>query len=110
MRLDSDVCVWVFDILSLRGQDLRSLPLVTRRYKLDRVMGSCGSPLIQYSETFSDPYRLLAACSKFKLEGVVSKRIDRPYRSGRTIDWIKVKCPSWREANKWRGEFFERRK
>jgi hypothetical protein len=71
-RLDSDVCVWVFDILSLRGQDLRPLPLVTRRYKLDRVMGSCGSPLIQYSEFFSDPYGLLAACGKFKLEGIVA--------------------------------------
>ena len=109
-RLDSDVCVWVFDILSLRGQDLRPLPLVTRRYKLDRVMGSCGSPLIQYSEFFSDPYRLLAACGKFKLEGIVSKRLDRPYRSGRTTDWIKVKCAGWREANQWRHEFFNKEK
>jgi len=36
-RLDSDVCVWVFDILSLRGQDLRPLPFITRRYKLDAL-------------------------------------------------------------------------
>src|SRR5437764_226601 len=63
-RLDSDVCVWVFDILSLRGQDLRPLPFVTRRYKLDRVMRSCGSPLIHYSEFFSNPHGLLAACAK----------------------------------------------
>jgi bifunctional non-homologous end joining protein LigD len=109
-RLDSDVCVWVFDILSLRGQDLRPLPFITRRYKLDRVMGSCGSPLIQYSEFFSDPYGLLAACSKFKLEGVVSKRIDRPYQSGTSKDWIKVKCATWREANRWRSEFFNKEK
>ena len=49
--------------------------IVTRRYKL--------SPLIQYSEFFSDPHALLVA---FKLEGIVSKRLDRPYRSGRTTD------------------------
>jgi bifunctional non-homologous end joining protein LigD len=71
--------VWVFDILSLRGQDLRPLPFATRRYKL----GSCGSPLIQYSEFFSHPHALLVA---FKLEGIVSKRLDRQYRSGRTTD------------------------
>ena len=47
---------------------MRPLPLITRRSKLDRVMGSCGSPLIQYSESFSNPYGLLAACGKFKLE------------------------------------------
>ena len=62
-------------------------------------MGSCGSPLIQYSKFFSNPYGLLAACGKFKLEGIVSKRLDRPYVSGRSKDWIKVKCAGWREAN-----------
>ena len=92
MRLDSDVCVWVFDILSLRGQDLRSLPLGTRRYKLDLVHRSSGSPLVQYSETFSDPIRLLDACRKFKLEGVVSKVRDSRYPRGRTNDWVKKAC------------------
>jgi bifunctional non-homologous end joining protein LigD len=45
-----------------------------------------------------------------KLEGIVSKRIDRPYTSGRTNSWIKVKCDAWREANQWRHEFFEKRR
>jgi bifunctional non-homologous end joining protein LigD len=109
-RLDSDVCVWVFDVLSIRGQDMRPLPFITRRYKLDRVMGSCGSPLLQHSETFSDPHILLATCSKFKLEGIVSKRIDHPYRSGPSKDWIKVKCAQWKEANRWRHEFFAKKR
>jgi ATP-dependent DNA ligase len=42
------------------------------------------------------------------MEGIVSKRLDRPYVSGRTKDWIKVKCPEWREANAWRHEFFDK--
>jgi bifunctional non-homologous end joining protein LigD len=85
-------------------------PATTARYKLDRVMGSCGSPLIQYSQFFPDPYALLPACTKFKLEGVVSKRLDRPYRSGPTTDWIKVKCDAWREANSWRHDFFAKKR
>jgi ATP-dependent DNA ligase len=42
--------------------------------------------VIQYSEFFSNAFGLLAACRKFKLEGIVSKRLDRPYISGRTKD------------------------
>jgi bifunctional non-homologous end joining protein LigD len=42
------------------------------------------------------------------LEGVVSKRRDAPYRSGRRSDWVKVKCDGWREANMERWRLFER--
>jgi bifunctional non-homologous end joining protein LigD len=55
-----------------------------------------------------DPLRLLDECEKRKLEGIVSKRADAPYRSGGRCDWIKVKCPSWREANKERYRLFEK--
>lgn len=109
-RLDSPVCIWVFDMLSYRGKDVRALHWVARRYKLDQLLGRSGSPLIRDSETFSDPHSLLFACEKFKLEGIVSKRIDRPYISGRTTTWIKVKCASWRDGNRWRGEFFSKKK
>jgi ATP-dependent DNA ligase len=50
----------------------------------------------------------LAACAEHKLEGIVSKRVDPPYRSGPSSSWIKVKCPEWRLANQWRHEFFAR--
>ncbi len=110
MRLPSDVCVWVFDILSLRGKDLRSLPLYQRQNKLDVVKRSSGTPLVQWSETFTDPIRLLDACSKFELEGIVSKRTDSTYSSGPSKNWIKVKCAKWREDNRWRHEFFAKRK
>lgn len=109
MRLDSDLCIWFFDILSYRGKDVRHLHWLGRRYKLDQIHGRSGSPLIQKSEPFSNPHALLAACSKFKLEGIVSKRLDRPYISGRTNTWIKVKCAGWREANR-RHEFFNKEK
>ena len=51
---------------------------------------------------------LLAAADRIRLEGIVSKRRDAPYRSGKQCGRVKVKCATWREANKewWRP--FER--
>jgi bifunctional non-homologous end joining protein LigD len=69
-------------------------------------MARVRSDVIRYSEPFPDPSRLLAACAEYKLEGIVSKRVDRPYRSGPSRSWIKVKCPEWRLANQWRHKFF----
>jgi bifunctional non-homologous end joining protein LigD len=108
-RCHEHLCIWVFDILSQNGKDLRELPLASRRGKLDALMARVRSDTIRYSEPFPDPIRLLEACAEHKLEGIVSKRIDRPYRSGESNSWIKVKCPQWRQANQWRQEFFARR-
>lgn len=43
------------------------------------------------------------AC-KLGLDGIVSKRADAPYRSGKRPEWIKTKCPAWREASRDRFE------
>ena len=51
---------------------------------------------------------MLRAADRLGLEGIVSKRHDAPYRSGRQSEWIKVKCQTWREANKERWRLFER--
>jgi bifunctional non-homologous end joining protein LigD len=109
-RNPAHLCIWVFDLLKLNGTDLRALSLSQRRKELDRVMADVRSDVIFYSEIFSDPNRLLAACAKYRLEGIVSKRADEPYRSGPCRSWIKVKCPEWREQNAWRHEFFARQK
>jgi ATP-dependent DNA ligase len=55
-------------------------------------------------EAFEDPLPLLAAVEKHGLEGIVSKRIDAPYRSGSRSGWVKVKTAAWREANQDRLE------
>ena len=102
------LAVWVFDVLVHNGSDLRALPLSKRRVKLDRFMHRVKSDVIKLSETFDDPVMLLAQCAELQLEGVVSKRLDKPYPSGPTKDWIKVKCPKWKEENSWRGDFFSK--
>ena len=66
---------------------------------MQHTLGSYGTP------TFSDPDRLLAECATLGLEGIVSKRKDAPYRSGKG-DWVKVKTRAWCEANRDRGELF----
>jgi ATP-dependent DNA ligase len=58
-------------------------------------------------EPFKDGEQLLAECGPRGLEGIVSKRKQAPYRSGK-CDWVKVKCAQWREDNKDRGDLFMR--
>src|SRR6185436_4176740 len=102
--------MWCFDILSLNGKDLRPLPYRERKARLESLVRRSGGDRICYSEYFADPESLLKAFSRMKLEGIVSKRTDSPYASGSSKDWVKVKCTQWREANQWRGEFFDKRK
>ena len=92
----------------LNGKDLLELPLAKRRAKLQALIERHDHPTVLFSDAFDDPHRLLAACEERRLEGIVSKRIDAPYRSGNASDWIKVKCAGWREANKERWRLFEK--
>jgi len=82
----------VFDLLHLDGFDLRGRPLRERKEML-RHLVSEGSGVIRYSDHVDaagdDVHR--QACA-MKLEGVVSKRADDPYVSGRSLGWLKSKC------------------
>ena len=70
-------------------------------------MGEPG--VVRMSESFSDPIKSLESCEKMGLEGVVSKKADQPYKSGKNVGWIKVKTLSWRAMNQDRPELFQRR-
>jgi len=97
--------LWVFDLLHLDGEDLRSLALEERRQKLTNLMKRTQQPL-RLSESFDDPDKLLRAAIELGLEGIVSKRRDCPYHSGPSIDWLKVKNSAWRQANRERFKPF----
>ena len=101
LRNNVPLSFWCFDLLSLRGKDLRLLPLGTRRSRLRRLLPS--GPL-HFSEAFADPHALLQKAAQYRLEGIVSKRVDLPYRSGKRPEWVKVKAQWWREANSDRWE------
>jgi bifunctional non-homologous end joining protein LigD len=91
-RSTADIVLFAFDLLWLNGEDLRSLPLRERRDRLRALLEPAEGPLLRFSDDFAeDPHSLLASASKMRLEGLMGKRTDAPYRSGRTKDWIKLK-------------------
>ena len=102
-------CAWCFDLLSVGGKDVRREPLEERRARLEGLLGGADADLLRFSEAFDDPEKLLAGALELGLEGIVSKKRDQPYRSGKNVGWIKVKTAAWREANRDRWEMFERR-
>ena len=104
------VCAWCFDIMHLNGRDLRPLPLDERRSQLRALLIEANDPALRFSEDFSDPDKLLAAAAGMELEGIVSKRREQPYRSGRNSGWIKVRTATWRDANRERWELFEKQR
>jgi bifunctional non-homologous end joining protein LigD len=89
---DGEVQLYAFDILALDGEDLRKLPLHLRKNNLARLMARRpeGIFVSDFEQGEIGPDLFRQAC-KFGLEGLVSKRRDRPYRAGRSPDWIKVK-------------------
>ena len=91
---DDSVLLCAFDLLELDGDDLRREPLVTRKATLASLL-SKASPGILLNEHFEhDGPSVFAHACKLGLEGIVLKRKDLPYRSGRTPDWLKSKNPA----------------
>lgn len=84
----------VFDLLHLRGVDLRGLPLERRKQALVELLPEEARPgRVRYSQHIvgqGEP--LFTRACGLGLEGVVSKRRDAAYHSGRHRDWLKVKC------------------
>jgi ATP dependent DNA ligase domain len=77
------LCVWAFDLLHHNGRDLRELPLIERKARLEKLIRGANADWLRYSEPFDDGLKLLAEADHFGLEGIVSKRTDAPYRSGK---------------------------
>ncbi|RWA60718.1 DNA ligase D [Mesorhizobium sp.] len=85
---------YVFDLMRLDGEDLRREPLVERKQALAELLGEQPeNSALRFSDHFSEPGKVIQQhVCRMGLEGVVSKRADAPYRSGRSLTWIKSKC------------------
>jgi bifunctional non-homologous end joining protein LigD len=78
----------------LNGDDLRHDPLETRKVTLEMILAKTG-PGIRFNEHMEgDGETVFRHACKLGLEGIVSKRKDSAYRSGRSPDWLKSKNPS----------------
>jgi len=96
---DERMRFYAFDLMHLDGADLTRLPLTARKAALERLIASApsgGALRFSHSIEKSGPDLLQQAC-EMGLEGIVSKRADAPYRSGRGYDWVKTKCSDRQE-------------
>jgi bifunctional non-homologous end joining protein LigD len=75
------------------GDDLRRRPLIERKAALGKLLirSRGGIQYVEHAEGHGD--KLFEAVCKLGLEGIVSKKLDAPYRSGPSKSWIKVKNP-----------------
>jgi bifunctional non-homologous end joining protein LigD len=88
-----DAFLYAFDLLEIDGEDLRPHEWQVRRATLRSLLKQAAKG-IRFSEHLDGDGALAFQHACFMgLEGIVAKRRDRPYRSGRTSEWIKVKNP-----------------
>jgi bifunctional non-homologous end joining protein LigD len=88
-----DTMLYAFDLLELNGEDLRSLPLGNRKVKLARLLRRAPAGIVYNEHTDEDGAVAFRHACKLGFEGIVSKRLGAPYRSGPSRGWIKVKNP-----------------
>jgi bifunctional non-homologous end joining protein LigD len=83
---------YLFDLLHLYGEDLRERPLRERKERLARLLKGVPAPLGYSDHLEGSGEQVYAHACRIKLEGIVSKRRDAPYMSGRSQSWLKSKC------------------
>jgi bifunctional non-homologous end joining protein LigD len=83
----------VFDLLMVGGEDLRHLPFAKRKAALRNLLKADrgGIQYVEHAEGHGD--KLFAAACQLGLEGIVSKKLNAPYKSGPSKAWLKIKNP-----------------
>jgi len=90
---DDAATALAFDLLMLNGDDLRRKPYQERKAALRKLLRhGRGIQYVEHAEGHGD--RLYAAACKLGLEGIVSKKLNAPYRSGPSKTWLKIKNPN----------------
>ena len=93
----ANLVYYVFDLLHVDGHDLISTSLLARKERLKKIIPSSGRSQNTGALRYSDHWigqgeDLFQRACAMGLEGIISKRKDQPYRSGRSKDWLKIKC------------------
>jgi len=91
-QANKDIVYFLFDLMYLDGKDLRKVPLWARRAQLASLLEESGDSL-RFSPDFeAPPAQVFEAAATLGLEGLMLKRRDAPYESGRTQSWLKAKA------------------
>ncbi len=89
---------FLFDLPYADGMDLRAVPLRQRRALLKRIVEAHPGDRLRFSADFpADPASLLKSAAALGLEGIIAKRADARYTSGRSEAWLKLKCSARQE-------------
>ncbi|MBO9574690.1 MAG: DNA ligase D [Sphingobium sp.] len=81
-----------FDLLRLDGEDMKPLPNIERKERLESLLLVAQPPIHVADHVIGAGEKLFTAMCSSGQEGIIAKRIDAPYRSARTRNWVKVKC------------------
>lgn len=87
----------VFDLLFLDGEDLRSLPLLERKGKLKQLLKKPPKGVRYLDHIDGQGPQFFANACDHGLEGIIAKRANAPYSSGRNQHWLKIKCTKRQE-------------
>ena len=88
--IESPAIYHAFDILAVEGYDVRGLPLLDRKEILRDVLPSVGP--IRYADHIAEQGEVMYEhVERMRLEGIVGKKADAPYRGGRSKNWVKVR-------------------
>ena len=85
--------LYLFDLLFMDGFDLRKSPQLERKRVLKMLYDEAGmkEPLLYSEHLDTDGQAMFEAAAKLNWEGIISKRVDAPYRSDRNEGWLKIK-------------------
>jgi bifunctional non-homologous end joining protein LigD len=78
----------------LNGEDLRGLPIEKRKRELLRVLKKASSKIVFNEHYEAEGSQVFKEACALGCEGIVSKKLGSPYRSGRSDTWLKVKNPA----------------
>ncbi len=95
-----ELVFYAFDLLFEGREDLRALPLSDRKARLEKFLNAQkAAARIRYvSHLQSNAEAVLASACKIGLEGIISKKLDAAYFSGRSDRWVKAKCRAGQEV------------
>lgn len=99
---------FAFDLLWLNGEDLRHMPLLTRKDKLKRILPSRSPHVLYVDHSRGNGTALYRLACQLDLEGIVAKRADSIYEDNPNLrNWIKIKNPAYSQKEG-RGDLFKR--
>ncbi|MGY6707264.1 MAG: DNA ligase D [Rhizobiaceae bacterium] len=92
IKQSGEMACFVFDLIMEGGEEITDLPLVERKERLEKIVGRGEGALVFSDHVRGSAQKVFAEICRAGHEGIIAKRTDAPYRSGRSRDWLKVKC------------------